>query len=1084
MRKLLFFILAPLIMALPSLAQSRVVSGKITDQDGQPVPFASIRIKETRTGVSADADGNFSIRVKNNETLLISGTGIITRELPAGDAATLNIKVSRKNASLAEVVVTALGIQSQKDKLATSQSTIKGQAVAESGEASVLNGLSSKASGVQVVRSGGDPGEGTYVQIRGQSTITGDLQPLFVIDGVPVFNSSFGMAVDGTSQQSRMSDISPDDIASIDILKGASAAALYGTRAANGVVLITTKKGKAAGKINISFNTTYSLDVLNKSVPLQTAYGQGDGGVYKFGNRLSWGDKIADRTGGADAVTGSAYLLLPDGSKRYAIANGTAANPHGGKNAKNIYDHSKELFHNGYFIDNALTFSGGDEKTVYYASLSNFSQQGSLRTGSDYHRRSFTFNADRRFNKVLRLSTSLTYANVKSKRAQQGSNVSGIFLGGLRTPADFDNSVFEATYVDAAGALYPRRQVAYRNPLGANTNSIYDNPFWVINRITSTTEVNRALGSFELNIQANPWLSFLARTGVDFYSDNRTDNYPVLSAQFPGGNLQIQELSELQFNTDAMAKVNLPLSSSINFNGLVGVNYNNRNFENAGTSVQNFILPDAPFDLSNSAGSSRFPFNTRSTVRTTAAYTQLSLDAFDQLYLNLTGRAEQASTFANTFFYPSASLGWQFTKLKGLDAGNLLSFGKLRLTYGEVGVQPGPYLTNTYYVTASAASTGPIGEAFGSTLDASSPLYGGGYIRSTLKGNPNIKPERKREYEAGADLRLFANKISLSGTWYYNKTTGAIFAVAVPASSGFTTINDNAAEIENKGVEADLGINWYKSSNGSLNISSNLTWSKNKNKVLSLKGTKQFGLNGFTSVVSSAVPGYALGAFWGVGYDRDAKGKLVLDGNGFPTVGPEESVLGDPNPDWIGGISTTIKYKNLTLSFLFDHVQGGQVWNGTRSALTTIGTAAETGVATTAKTALKTFDGKTIAAGTTFRGSVADFGAGPVALTQAWYSDIGGGFGSATGPQFFEDGTRTRLREIALGYSLTGPGFRQKTKLQSIDFSITGRNIVLWTHYKGIDPETNLTGPTNGRGLDYFNNPSTRSYLFTIKINY
>jgi len=195
-------------------------------------------------------------------------------------------------------------------------------------------------------------------------------------------------------------------------------------------------------------------------------------------------------------------------------------------------------------------------------------------------------------------------------------------------------------------------------------------------------------------------------------------------------------------------------------------------------------------------------------------------------------------------------------------------------------------------------------------------------------------------------------------------------------------------------------------------------------------------------------------------------------------------VLGDPNPNWIGGISTTIKYKNLTLSFLFDHVQGGQVWNGTRSALTTIGTAAETGVATTAKTALKTFDGKTIAAGTTFRGSVTDFGAGPVALTQAWYSDIGGGFGSATGPQFFEDGTRTRLREIALGYSLTGPGFRQKTKLQSIDFSITGRNIVLWTHYKGIDPETNLTGPTNGRGLDYFNNPSTRSYLFTIKINY
>ena len=254
--------------------------------------------------------------------------------------------------------------------------------------------------------------------------------------------------------------------------------------------------------------------------------------------------------------------------------------------------------------------------------------------------------------------------------------------------------------------------------------------------------------------------------------------------------------------------------------------------------------------------------------------------------------------------------------------------------------------------------------------------------------------------------------------------------------------------------------------------------------MLSLKGTKQFGLAGFASVLSSAVPGYGLGALWGVGYDRDAKGSLILDGNGFPTVAPSESVLGDPNPDWIGAITNTIKFKTVSLTFLFDHVQGGDVWNGTRGALTTIGTAAETGTRALAKTDLKTYDGATIAAGTTFRGSIANFGAGPVALTQAWYSSIGGGFGTATGPQFIEKGTRTRLREIALGYSLTGFGFRQKTKLQSIDFSFTGRNIVLWTHYKGIDPETNLSGPTNGRGIDYFNNPSTRSYLFTIKINY
>jgi TonB-linked SusC/RagA family outer membrane protein len=1066
---------------MPALAQSRLLTGKITDQEGQPIPFASIRVKQTRAGTSADADGNFSIRVKNSETLVISGAGIVPRELEVGDATVLNIKVARKNTSLAEVVVTALGIQNSKDKLATSQSSIKGQAIAESGETSVLNGLSSKASGVQVVRSGGEPGEGTYIQIRGQSTITGDLQPLFVIDGVPVFNTSFGMSLAGTSQQSRLSDINPSDIASVEVLKGAAAAALYGTRAANGVVLITTKKGKANGKINISLNTTYSLDVLNKSVPLQTTFGQGTGGVYKYGNRLSWGDIITDRAGGADLTTGTAHFLMPDGTERFAVPSGTTANPHGGKNSKTLYDHSKELFHNGYFLDNTLKFSGGDDKTVYYASLSNLAQKGSLKAGSDYYRKSFTFNADRRFNKNIHLSTNFMYSNVTSHRAQQGSNLSGIFLGGLRSPVDFDNSVYQGTYVDAGGALYPNRQAAYRNPIGANTNSIYDNPFWIIHNVLSTTEVNRALGSFEANIEATPWLSFLARAGVDFYSDDRTDNYPVLSANFPGGDLTIQELSELQFNTDLMAKFSAPMTSTINFTGLVGFNYNNRKFENSGTDVKSFILPDAPLDLGNSAASSRFPFNSNSLVRTTASYAQLNFDAFDQLVLNLTGRAEQASTFANTFFYPSASLGWQFTKLKGLDGGNTLSFGKLRASYGEVGVQPAPYLTNTYYVTASS---NVIAEGFGSTLDASSPVYGGGYLRNTLKGNPNIKPERKKEYELGVDLRFFSNKVSFSGTYYSNKTTGAIFGVSVPSTTGFQTINDNAAELENHGVEADLGITWFKTANGIWNISTSLTWSKNKNKVLSLKGTKQFGLAGFASVISSAVPGYALGAFWGVGYARDAKGNFVLDGNGFPTVAPDNSVLGDPNPDWIGAVNNTIRYKTVTLSFLFDHVEGGDVWNGTRGALTTIGTAAETGTMATAKTDIKDYDGNTVAAGTTFRGSIANFGAGPVALNQSWYSSIGGGFGSATGPQFFEKGTRTRLREIGLGYSLTGPNFRQKTKLQSIDFSFTGRNIVLWSHYKGIDPETNLSGPTNGRGIDYFNNPSTRSYLFTIKINY
>ncbi len=274
---------------------------------------------------------------------------------------------------------------------------------------------------------------------------------------------------------------------------------------------------------------------------------------------------------------------------------------------------------------------------------------------------------------------NFNYSNVNSKRAQQGSNLSGIFLGGLRTAPDFDNNPYIGTYVDPNGALYPLRQVAYRNPIGASTNSHYDNPFWNINWITSTAEVNRGLGSFELSVDATPWLSFLARTGVDFYGDNRTDNYPVISSGLPGGQLTIQNFSELQFNTDLLAKVAVPLSKNINFSGILGFNYNNRNFSNEGVTVGDFILPNAPFDLTNSAGSDRSPFNSNSLQRTTAGYFQASFDAFDQLFLNVTGRGEQASTFANSFYYPSVALGWQFTKLKGLDNSRTLSFGKIKV---------------------------------------------------------------------------------------------------------------------------------------------------------------------------------------------------------------------------------------------------------------------------------------------------------------------------------------------------------------------------------------------------------------------
>lgn len=1067
-----------MLLSMMVFAQARKIKGTVLDESGSPIPYATILIKGTSTGTSANSDGNFEIEATPSSILVITSQGFASYEVTVGDKSSVIASLTATG-QLKEVVVTALGVKTVKDRLGTSQSTVGGNDLVQSGETNLLNAMSSKASGVQVVRTGGDPGAGTYIQIRGQSTITSSLQPLFVIDGIPVSNSSFGSTTDGVVQQSRMGDINTEDIDNIEILKGASAAALYGTRAANGVVLITTKKGKAGKKVNITFTSTYSVDALNKSVPLQTSYGLGSNGVFQYGsnsNNRAWGDKIADRQGGEDQfLTSGAYAILPDGSKRYLIQSGTTSDPHGGKRSKEVFDHSKDLFENGSFWDNTIALSGGDEKGVFYTSFSTLKQDGILKAGSDYNRKTFRLNADRKFG-MLKLAGGFTYTNSTSDRAQQGSNISGIFLGGLRTTPDFDNSIYEGTYVDASGAIFPNRQISYRNPIGARTNSGYDNPFWIINRIKNNSTVNRVIGNFEATLKPTSWLTIVDRAGVDNYSDKRIENFPTISAAFPNGQLTMETYAETQFNNDLFAKGDFSLTDKVGMTALVGWNFNHRIQENVGATVRNFINEDIMnpiYDFGNSSADARFPFNGETYIRTTAGFAQLTFDLYDQLFIDLTGRSEAASTFKSQFFYPSTSVAWQFSKL--INSNNFLSFGKLRVAYGEVGVQPRPYLLSTYYIPHT------IGESWGPELDASSSIYGGGFARSSVKGNPDLKPERKTEFEIGTDLRFFNNKFTLGATYYKNKTKDVIFAVQVPATTGYTNTNGNAAEIENNGLELDLGVNWVKKKN--FTFSTNVVYSNNKNKVVNLQGVESYFLNGFTGSSSMAVEGYPLGVLWGGDFLRDVKGELILDDIGFPQNSGNEGVIGDPNPDWIGGITNSITFKNFRFSVLFDHVQGGDVWNGTKGALFTFGTHAETGNEVVAPSGLTTYYGKTIAAGTAFRGAVHDFGGGDVALTQDWYADLGGGFGPVAS-QFVEDGTRTRLREISLGYTISGENFTKKTKLQSIDISVSGRNLALWTKYSGIDPETNTTGVSNGRGLDYFNNPSTRSYFFTIRINY
>ena len=1094
MRKVLRFSLV-LLCCCPTLlwAQTRSLSGKIVAaEDGSVLPGVSVTLKGTTNGTLTDANGLYKLSAPTAGTLVFSAVGMQSIEQPVNGRSVIDVTMKNDVKQLGEVIVTALGLKEDRDKFASSVSTVEGKNIAKSGETSILTGLSGKASGVLITRNGGDPGAGAYIQIRGQNTINGNAQPLFVIDGIPVSNSSDNTgsaAGNSIVQQSRINDINPEDIESMEVLKGASAAALWGTRAANGVIVITTKKGKdTKGKVNITFKSAVSIDEVNKIHKLQTNYGQGSNGRYAQGSRTTFGDLIADRTGGPDTyITDPAaagyqgYATFPDGTKRYAIAAGTVANPQGGKNSRDTYDHAKDPFQTGHFVENSLNLSGGNAKTNFLLSYSNLNQDGVVKKFSNYIRNTARINIGSQFTDWMRASANIGYTKTGSSRVQQGDNLDGILLDALRTPGDYNNAYYTGTYTDPTGAVFNDTHVSFRNPLGKDQSTIYSNPIWNINNNRNTTNVDRIIGNVELDITPTAWLTITGRTGIDNFTDDRLERFARNSGTYLGGYLSKSLIQEKQFNTDVFANATKTFTSNFSGSLLLGVNYNSRRKSLLQDGITNLIVPSAPDILTNALNSNLTAYNYTSLIRTYAYYAQAEVQAYNQLFLTLTGRNESASTFGartnSSFFFPSAALAWQFTKLKGLETNPILSFGKLRLTWGQVGIQPQPYQNFTTF--SPAAYT----DAYAGSLSSASSFYAGGYTRSQTAGNDYLKPERKTEAEVGVDLRFLNNRINFSATAYSNSTKDVILSLNQPVETGYSIRNINAAELSNKGLEFEAGADLITLGDFKWNLSAN--FSLNRNKVVSLAGADSQTLTDSYQENASLIAGQPFGVFYSTDFLKNETGKYILDANGFPQGGTANEIIGNPNPKWRGGLGTTFSYKGVSLYFLFDRVAGNDFYNGTRGALYTFGVHADQGGTAVAPAGgLKDVNGNTLAEGTKFQGQIKDFGAGPVALNQAWYQGRGTSFNSASYKQFIEDGSVSRLREVTLSYSLRSPGFRQFTHLSNIDFSLTGRNLVLWTKYTGTDPEVNITGAGLSRGQDWFTNPNTKSILFSLKITY
>ncbi|MEO6131266.1 MAG: SusC/RagA family TonB-linked outer membrane protein [Saprospiraceae bacterium] len=1090
MRKyLLFFSL--LLMTLELSAQ-KVVSGTVTDNKGAALIGANIQVKGTSVGTVSDFNGNYSLTVPNgSDVLVVSYTGYGTREIPVANAGTININLE-EGVVLGETVVTALGITKKEKSLGYSVQQVNSEALTENHATSVLEALEGQVAGLQATKSNGNAGAPTRVVLRGPTTFNGNNEAIIVVDGVRVNNAEnhSERALGGVSNSNRAMDINPSDVESISVLKGGAASALYGAEGANGVLVITTKKGKnTQGKVNVDFNTSLSFSEANKLPELQNQYAQGTGGKYR-----------APASGASGSWGPAADTLYWDD------ATGNPFDSHGnivGQSSPNAktkfvpYD-NYNLFKTGMTYNNYLGFSGGTDVVNFKVSAGNTSEDGI--TPLNTFRRT-TVAASLGTNLLhnrLHLTGNSNFINSGGRRIQQGSNISGLMLGLLRTPITFDNSYGHGSdAVDFRDAIYQPngRQRNYRGGGG------YDNPFWTIVNNPFKDNVNRLLGSFQGSYDFSQWFKLGLNVGLDSYSDNRTQSFELGSRNFPTG--RIFDDTYVFNNQDyyLSGSGSGALSDKFDFDYTVGTNLNKETIVNNYIQGDGFSFPGFA-NLANAGSISTVKTLTNS--RSTSVFGSASISFNDILFFNVTGRQDWLSTLIDpskalnlsdiAVFYPSFSLGYIFSE--NVNA-NFLDFGKLRVSYAEIGAgAPSSYLTSTTFVVPPTAGTvNDLNDGW--TNGIAFPFNGSvtGFEKDNVLGATQLTPSRTKEIELGLDLKMFRKRVVLDLSVYQKNSVDQIVTVPVAASTGFQRATINSGELETKGMDINLILTPVRTMDFNWDLGfAFTTW---KTNVLSIaEGVNQIYLDGFqgsaiynlgpTTDANGKKTIYEYGQLYGGAWLRDSEGHIVIgddpnsDYYGYPLADPLQEHIGNPNPDFLLGINNHLKFKNVGLSFLFDIKSGGQTWNGTKGALTFFGRSALTANRGTTKVFEGVnghfdTDGNLVLAGKTN-----DITA---ALDQAWYQDNGGGFGVVS-EDFIEPSGFVRLRNVALSYDFTSLMKNSKV-IRGATITLSGYNLWLQTDYTGVDPETSLVGSnSNGQGLDYFQGPNTKSYTISLGLKF
>lgn len=1046
-RKLMLF-LSGFLLLVPAVAfaQTGMVMGAITDQSsGDPIPGASVQIRALNRGALSNVDGRYVLRdvPVGTQTVEVSQLGYATVQksvtVTPGEPTIVNFQLSVEALQLDRIVVTGQQIERQKRSLGYSVSTVSGEKVNEVQQTNFVNALQGRAPGVQVTSQSGDIGASTRIVIRGVSSLSGDNQPLFVVDGVPISNANI---VAGTSESrlngaidvgNRASDLNPEDIASITVLRGGAAAALYGQRAKDGVILIQTKKGRAVGGQTITVSSTVQSASPLVMPSFQNSYAQGNRGVYQNTSLNGWGP---------------------------AIAGQHVTDLHGDSTVLNAYPNNvRDFYDTGLLTVNSVSLSSAGENGDFRLGVTHQNQQG-LVPNSNLKRTSVNLNSGYNLQPNLQARLSGTYVTThtlgKAVAGGNDPNVLTSLVNGL--PRTFDMNQLK-NYKDANGD-----QISLDN--------FTNNPYWIVNENPFADGIDRLIGSGEVHYSPVEWITLTGRAGLDRYTESRQNQNAKGTIGRMAGLFSLDVIQSQQQNYDLQAEVRRNLTEDLTLTSVLGYNYNDRTLQ-IQRNEANELTVAGLYNFANALSNS--PANSFSHRRLFGAYVDATLGYREYLFLEATGRNDWSSTLPKnnrSFFYPSVSLSFIPTAAFDI-AGDILSYVKLRANYAQVGSDEDPYQLNFLF--------NPVSGIFGQYGTGNNFPFGGqtGFNATNTIPPTNLKPQRQTTYELGGEFDFFNGRAGIDLTWYDIRTADQIISIPIPQSTGFGANRTNVGEVSNKGIEATLDLTPVRTR--LINWAMNVNYTQNKNKVVSLApGLESLIVaSGYNGLQVKAVPGQSFGLY-GPGFltvtDSSSQyfGMPIID----PATGLRQSGdivrLGGIDPKFQVSLSNTVSLGDVSLSALVTWREGGTLYSETVRSLRVQGLAKETAVNR----------------GGTFidEGVIPDGSGGykpndvPTQSMQAWWQsyDNANYYGGA-----MFDASNARLSQLSLDWNVPRK-WLTKTPFGSLQIGLQGNN--LWLFYKKvphIDPETGLFGSaSNGQGIEFNQLPSVRSFGLNIRARF